>query len=137
MFEDRFKIEAIDPDNKTPFRNVSRVHMISEYKLTLEVDINTQIYPISSTDAFMIKVTNCNNVKNIYSQDELNKPSEKDNYEYVSYGVVFDIAEKNGDLTVFASFGGLIMRVSGKANFLSAFRNTGKEARIYLMIKKA
>jgi len=29
IFEDRFKIKAIDPDNKTPFRNVSRVHMVS------------------------------------------------------------------------------------------------------------
>jgi hypothetical protein len=44
----------------------------------------------------------------------------------VSYGVVFDITEKNNELTAFASFGGLIMRVSGKANALSAFRKDGK-----------
>jgi hypothetical protein len=69
IFEDRFKIKAIDPDNKTPFRNVSRVHMVSEYKLNLEVDINTQIYPINSTDSFLIRVTNCDNIKNIYSQE--------------------------------------------------------------------
>jgi hypothetical protein len=29
------------------------------------------------------------------------------------------------------------MRVNGKANALSAFRKDGKEARIYLMIKRA
>jgi hypothetical protein len=35
IFEDRFKVEKIDPDNKTPFRNVSRIHMVSEYKLNM------------------------------------------------------------------------------------------------------
>jgi hypothetical protein len=29
------------------------------------------------------------------------------------------------------------MRINGKANALSAFRKDGKEARIYLMIKRA
>ena len=29
IFEDRFRVLAIDPDNKTPFRNVSRVHLVS------------------------------------------------------------------------------------------------------------
>jgi hypothetical protein len=29
------------------------------------------------------------------------------------------------------------MRVNGKANALSAFRKDGKEARVYLMIKRA
>ena len=65
------------------------------------------------------------------------KNPEKDNFDYVAYGVVFDIVEKAGELTVFASFGGLIMRVNGKANALSAFRKDGNEARVYLMIKRA
>lgn len=55
----------------------------------------------------------------------MTKSSERDNFDYVSYGVVFDITEKNGELTVFASFGGLIMRVNGKTNALSAFRKDG------------
>lgn len=29
LFEDRFVVKEIDPNNKTPFRNVSRVHMTS------------------------------------------------------------------------------------------------------------
>lgn len=33
LMEDSFTVTAIDPNNKTPFRNVSRVHMISEYKI--------------------------------------------------------------------------------------------------------
>ena len=94
IFEDRFKVDKIDPDNKTPFRNVSRVHLISysdkQFRRHIELDINTQIYPIGINDSFLIKVVNCNHVKNLYSQEEINKPSEKDSYEYVMYGVVFD-----------------------------------------------
>lgn len=103
----------------------------------MEVDINTQIYPVALKESFLIRVSNCDNVPNVYTPEDSNKPSEKDNFDYVTYGVVFDIIEKNNELTVFASFGGLIMRVNGKANALSAFRKDGKEARIYLMIKRA
>jgi hypothetical protein len=35
IFQDVFHVTAIDPDNKTPFRNVSRIHMTSEYKLAM------------------------------------------------------------------------------------------------------
>ena len=103
----------------------------------MEVDINIQIYPIALKESFLIRVSNCDNVPNLYVPEDANKPSEKDNFDYVSYGVVFDVVEKNNEITVFASFGGLIMRVNGKANSLSAFRKDGKEARIYLMIKRA
>lgn len=95
IFEDRFKVEKIDPDNKTPFRNVSRIYMVSEYKLNMEVDINTQIYPIALKESFLIRVSNCDNVPNLYTPEDSNKPSEKDNFDYVTYGVVFDIIEKN------------------------------------------
>lgn len=115
MFEDRFKVDKMDPDNKTPFRNVSRIHLISysdkQNRRLIEVDINVQIYPVSISDSFLIKVTpsllrltnlysglwqaiqvtNCDHQKNMYSHDDLNKPSEKDSYDYVMYGVVFEL----------------------------------------------
>lgn len=103
----------------------------------IEVDINIQIYPVSQNDSFLIKVTNCDHIKNLYSQEEINKPSEKDSYDYVMYGVVFDFEEKPNELTAFASFGGLLMRVSGSLDAMAGFRKEGKESRIYLMMKRA
>ena len=130
LFEDRFRVMAIDPDNKTPFRNVSRVHLSSysdkQSRRTVEIDINSQIYPISQEDSFLIRVVNCNQVKNIYIPEEVNKPSDKDSYEYVMYGVVFDFEEKGGDLTVYCSFGGLLMRVSGGLDAMANFKKEGK-----------
>lgn len=141
LFEDRFKVDKIDPDNKTPFRNVSRVHLISysdkQNRRQIELDINIQIYPVSFADSFLIRVTNCDNVKNVYSQEDLNKPSDKDSYDYVMYGVVFEIEESPTELVVYASFGGLLMRVSGSLDAMSGFRKEGKESRIYIMLKRA
>lgn len=54
------------------------------------------------------------------------------------YGVVFEIEEGNdGDLIVFVSFGGLIMKVKGKKTVLGGFRKDGVESRVFIMIRKA
>ena len=88
-------MSAIDPDNKTPFRNVSRIHLTSysdkQYRRLVEIDINIQIYPVSMSDSFLIRLVNCSHVKNVYSHEELTKPSERDSYDYVMYGSVFDM----------------------------------------------
>ena len=55
------------------------------------------------------------------------------------YGVVFEIEDHNaqGEVTVYASFGGLIMKLRGKKALLESFKKDGADARIYLMIRKA
>ena len=134
-------MDKIDPDNKTPFRNVSRVHLISysdkQNRRFVELDINIHIYPVAHNDSFLIRVVNCDQVKNVYSPEDLLRPSDKDSYEYVMYGVVFDIEEKNNEMVVYCSFGGLLMRVSGSADAMGSFRKEGKEARVFLMMKRA
>ena len=141
IFEDRFKIDEIDPGNKTPFRNVSRLHLTSysdkQNRRFLELDVNVQIYPVALGESFLIKVMNCSHIKNVYSKDEVSKSNEKDSYEYVMYGVVFEIEEKHNELIVYCSFGGLLMRVSGSIDAMANFRKEGKEARVYLLMKKA
>jgi DNA-directed RNA polymerases I, II, and III subunit RPABC3 len=141
LFEDRFKVDKIDPDNKTPFRNVSRVHLqsysVGNNRRAIELDINIQIYPVSFTDTFLLRVVSCGQVKNLYSQEELNKPSDRDSYEYVMYGMVFDLEEKGNELVVYISFGGLLMRIAGPLDAMANFRKEGKEARVFLMMKRA
>ena len=56
----------------------------------------------------------------------MTKPSEKDSYDYIMYGVVFAIEEKGNELVVFCSFGGLLMRVSGSMEAMASFRKEGK-----------
>ena len=52
------------------------------------------------------------------------------------YGTVFEIdKEKDGRIAVFASFGGLLMKVLGTEEVMSQFRKDSSESRIYLMLK--
>lgn len=93
LFEDIFTVVAIDPNNKTPFRNVSRVHLESEYKLTIEIDIHTQIYPVSNDTKLFLKIINSQNTRGVYSKDQVSKIPQKDNFDYVMYGTVFEIED--------------------------------------------
>lgn len=113
LIEEIFMVTDIDPKNKTPFRNVSRVHMKSEYSLTLELDINTQIYPIHHGMKLFIKTMLSESSRNAYTKEEQEKLSESNNYDYVMYGSVFEIEDHDDTMAVFASFGGLIMRMKG------------------------
>lgn len=89
LFEDIFIVKEFNASN--PFRNVSRVNMNSEYHLSMELDINTQIYPVQIENRFFIKFIAGDGGKNVYSPEEISKSTEKDNYEYVMYGTVFSI----------------------------------------------
>ena len=93
LVEEIFTVKDLDPGNKTPFRNVSRVHFTSEFGLEMELDINTQIYPVNLGAKLLIKTILSQNTRNAYTKDELAKISEKHNFEYVMYGVVFEIEE--------------------------------------------
>ena len=42
------------------------------------------------------------------------------------YGVVFEIEDKGNELIVYASFGGLLMRVAGSLDAMAGFRKEGK-----------
>ena len=59
----------------------------------------------------------------------------KENYDYVMYGKIFKRLEAENDmLNIFASFGGLIMRLNGKSENLKDLTNN---LRIYLLMKRA
>ena len=67
------------------------------------------------------------------------KIPEKDNFQYVMYGIVFEIEDKpkESEMIVYVSYGGLIMKIKGKKSVLAGFRKQGNQARVYLMIRKA
>ena len=50
-------------------------------------------------------------------------------------GLIFEIEDNEGDLVVYASFGGLIMKIKGKKSDLGCFRKEN-ESRIFVMMRK-
>lgn len=56
IIDDRFTVTDINPGGKY-FKNVSRVHMLSRYGISLEIDINTAIFPIEKENTFLVRIT--------------------------------------------------------------------------------
>lgn len=148
ILDDLFEVTKKDPDGKK-FDRVSRFVCRSElYEFDLTIDININIYPLKVGDKFNLMLA-----RTIYTDgtpetgmyDEnfptiSRKESLLDAYEYVMYGLVYkyqaEAASKDGGVkvSVFVSFGGLLMKLSGdpaKLNVLEV------DSKVYLLMRKA
>ncbi|EER06899.1 RNA polymerase subunit, putative [Perkinsus marinus ATCC 50983] len=138
IFEDMFDVKNIDDEK---FDRVSRIKAQSHtYNAEIEVDINTEIYPIGSSDTLRIAIASAADANEGY-QGEAAQPGIIDDYEYAMYGKVYKKMNKTvGTETVasrtiiYVSFGGLLMK-------LEAQRSDVDEAirlddRLYLLMRK-
>jgi DNA-directed RNA polymerase I, II, and III subunit RPABC3 len=140
-FQDTFKIDAIDREGK-PFQSVSRIEGVSELnRVSIELDINTDIYPVTHNEYFSISLVPSLNLEgqdkisgafNIH-EDLSNTIMAK--YEYVMHGKIFKVSEeKSGaNLCVYISFGGLIMLLKGELDDLKMLE---LDSSIYLLLKR-
>ena len=140
LFEDIFEVTCLNPDGKKVFDRINRIAATgTTFECDLLLDINSEIYSVME----MSKVTLClastlhldgSPADHLnYTRNE-NEPSLMDNYEYVMHGRVFDIQyEKDGIVVIAASFGGLLMRLTGDQKHLSLIL---PDMRLYLLLKK-
>lgn len=72
--------------------------------------------------------------KGIYVSEEFERESIKDKFEYVMHGKIYnmitDVKIKN--VNIYASFGGLLLKISGKDEDL---KNFNVDSRIYILIR--
>ncbi len=152
LIRDFFTIQEIDmipvnPDNPSLkvknkiFSKVSRILGYSKNSaLEIFLDVNTEIYPICTEDELDIMISKVpksdNNNKELIS-DWVNYFGKEilDLYEYVVYGTVFHSGKDNNNCFVYASFGGLLMKLFGsiKNNMIEEF---SIDCKILLMIRK-
>lgn len=151
-----FEVKDKDPDGKK-FDRVSRIFCDSEsFKMELILDVNTQIYPIDLGQKFRMMI--CSSLYDDGTPDDGvydptdSRPSKADLFEYVMYGKVYRIegdeqaamahagsggmygtAGDAGILSVYVSFGGLLMRLKGDA---SSLHDIHMDSNVYLLIKK-
>jgi DNA-directed RNA polymerases I, II, and III subunit RPABC3 len=140
LFEDIFEVTCLNPDGKKVFDRINRIAATgTTFECDLLLDINSEVYSVME----MSKVTLClastlhldgSPADHLnYTRNE-NEPSLMDNYEYVMHGRVFDIQyEKDGIVVIAASFGGLLMRLTGDQKHLSLIL---PDMRLYLLLKK-
>ncbi len=152
LIRDFFTVQEIDmipinPDNPSLkvknkiFSKVSRIFGCSKRSaLEIFLDVNTEIYPICSEDELDIMITKVPESDNYpieLTTDWVNYFGKEilDLYEYVVYGTVFHSGKENNNCFVYASFGGLLMKLFGsiKNNMIEEF---SVDCKILLLIRK-
>eukprot|EP01066_Platyproteum_vivax_P020901 Platyproteum_vivax@DN8849_c0_g1_i1.p1 len=137
LFKDQFTVRRVD---KERFEKVARLECqdVSMSKL-LAVDVNCQLFQVEPNDKLEVVIASS------LSPDEIEEAgwdqvthSEKsypllNRYEYCMHGKVFREQESaGGSITVYASFGGLLMSLQGEKADLSRI---AKDIRVYLLLK--
>lgn len=156
LFDSQFTVTQIDPDGKkfdrgTLLLTVSRVIAHSStLDMTLSLDIATDIYPVHVGQQLTFQLTSSLHRQKT-SDDTADRESWRleqpgaqgiaEEYDYVMYGKVrghtnlqiFKYDERSSEqVTVYASFGGLLMALTGSFRHLSKL-TVG--ANLYLLVR--
>ncbi|KAL9319303.1 hypothetical protein ACSQ67_015820 [Phaseolus vulgaris] len=163
LFEDIFRVEKLNPDDKKLFERVTRIEARSEkFDMFMHLDINSEIYPLKVGQKFTLVLVSSLNPDGTpdtgyYTQllwlkrDDrftavcqmtpeldvmaINRQSLANNFEYVMYGKLYRITEGSGreKAELNISFGGLLMLLKGDTSHCNKFE---LDQRLYLLIRK-
>lgn len=148
QLEELFAVKDVNPEwqatsggKSKPFTRVSRLHCTGEnYEMELILDIHNEIYPIESGDRFSFVLAHTLNEDGSMDGgetefDQSKKPSLQDKFEYVMHGKVYKCEEdeQSNRLSIYMSFGGLLMRLKGDASNLLGIE---LDQHLYLLIRK-
>eukprot|EP00730_Choanoeca_flexa_P014035 TRINITY_DN5985_c0_g1_i2.p1 TRINITY_DN5985_c0_g1~~TRINITY_DN5985_c0_g1_i2.p1 ORF type:complete len:155 (+),score=6.66 TRINITY_DN5985_c0_g1_i2:27-467(+) len=141
LFEDIFTVKEKDPHGKR-FDRVSRFVCTGQtHDIELAVDINTQLYPLELNDRFTLCLATTlheDGSPDDGEYDQSGRSNLADGYDYVMHGKVYRIEEQDQgqQLSVFVSFGGLLMRLRGDTSSLSK-PGLDIDSSQYLLMRKA
>mmetsp|Transcript_22391 Transcript_22391/g.33132 ORF Transcript_22391/g.33132 Transcript_22391/m.33132 type:complete len:149 (-) Transcript_22391:343-789(-) len=140
LFEDIFEVTMLNPDGKK-FDTVNRIAATgTTYECDLLLDMNSQIYPVKAGEKRTVVLASTLNLDgtpddhfSYNSSANGAEPSLADAYEYVMHGRVFQIDyKKDGVVVIAASFGGLLMRLTGDQRHLGSIL---PDMRLYVLVK--
>ncbi|GFH61223.1 RNA polymerase [Chaetoceros tenuissimus] len=140
LFEDIFEVTELNPDGKK-FETVNRLAATgTTYECDLLLDINCQIYSVKAGEKRTVVLASTLNLDgtpddhfSYNSSANGTEPSLADAYDYVMHGRVFEMEyKKDGMIVIAASFGGLLMRLTGDQRHLSSIL---PDMRLYILLK--
>ena len=140
LFEDIFEISALNPDGSKKFETVNRLQASgTTFECDLLLDINSQIYSLTDGEKITLVLASTLSLDGSPDDHHSYTPSDDkltlaDGYEYVMHGRVYEIKyKKSGNVEISASFGGLLMRLTGDQRHLASIL---PDMRLYILIKK-
>ncbi|KAK9475477.1 uncharacterized protein V1510DRAFT_409313 [Dipodascopsis tothii] len=140
LFDDLFTVTSVDSKR---YDRVSRITATSNTAddVHLTLDINTELFPIVNSETISVAVSKTlsfDGEETVASSTGWRepRPGERglaDDYDYVMYGTVYRFEEgKNDNVSVYVSFGGLLLCLEGGYKKLS----TLKQENVYLLIRR-
>ncbi|VDB99658.1 unnamed protein product [Peniophora sp. CBMAI 1063] len=147
VFDDIFRINAIDREGKK-FDRVSRLYAHSQnYDMDLTLDYNIELYPLSQDDSFSLALAsslartpqskdseNAQDERDVWRPDGKGRRGLEEDYEYVMYGKVYRFDSGNSEtVTAYASFGGMLMSLTGSYRHMTSIVLGDP---IYLLMRK-
>ncbi|GFZ02715.1 hypothetical protein Acr_15g0013230 [Actinidia rufa] len=126
-FDDIIKVDRLDPDGKK-FDKVSRIEAQSEeYDMHLQLDVNTEVYPIRAGEKFRMALA-----------PTLNLDGSAVTTYVVKNDIEFWFKRKLSYLlptfrTVYMSFGGLQLMLKGDPSYMGKFK---LDQRLFLLMRK-
>uniref|UniRef100_A0A7S4TA79 DNA-directed RNA polymerases I, II, and III subunit RPABC3 n=1 Tax=Alexandrium monilatum TaxID=311494 RepID=A0A7S4TA79_9DINO len=141
LFEDSFVVKSVD---NSRFERAGRLDCESSaFSNNLEVDVNNIVWPVVPGDQLYVGITpdvspaeNPRRLATAYDHDpRLLGRSIMDQFEYVMYGRVYkkDVKAKDNEAIVWASYGGLLMKLKSDAVQLQELHVNDA---IYLLMRK-
>ncbi|XP_057514798.1 DNA-directed RNA polymerases II, IV and V subunit 8B-like [Actinidia eriantha] len=139
-FDDIIKVDRLDPDGKK-FDKVSRIEAQSEeYDMHLQLDVNTEVYPICAGEKFRMALAPTLNLDGSAVTTYVSKDTPKslaDKFEYVMHGLLYKMSEDESGpsvkVTVYMSFGGLQLMLRGDPSHMGKFK---LDQRLFLLMRK-
>lgn len=137
LFESLFHVETTDPAR---YNKVSRITATSAQDVKITLDINSELFPVKANDSLTITLASSlgNEASMKTSNGSWKPPRQYDDslandYDYVMYGTVykFDENQNNDKMSVYISFGGLLMCLEGGYRSLSNL----KQENAYILIR--
>lgn len=105
--------------------------------MNILLDINSDLYELPLGSHFKLVLESKGIENALYNPEQIRSLCESRQIEYAMSGTVFRFAEvkdNNSLMTLFASFGGLILELTGEVEALAAFNLSDK---VYLYLARA
>ncbi|KLJ12540.1 DNA-directed RNA polymerase I, II, and III subunit RPABC3 [Blastomyces silverae] len=141
LFEDTFTITSV---NAQKYDRVARISCTSSDNLTtFTLDVNTELYPVATGESLSLALASTLALdgkddsaggKGAWRDVGMGEQTLANDYDYVCHGKVYRFEEGNTaeNMSVFVSFGGLLLYLEGPYKKLSPLRIDY----IYLLMKK-
>ena len=138
LFNDTFKITAVDPDGKK-FDRVSRLVCLGDsWQMKLTIDVHSEFFKCKTDDRIVMTLTSTikpNGEPGADFYEPPKGPTLLDDYDYGMHGQVFHFEDKEeNNVAVYVSYGGLLMRLEGNRRHLT--EAIKKNVKLYCLLKK-